>query len=263
MEIQQESLIKFEVGNGVAVITLNRPDVLNSFNKEMALTLQSKLDECVINNEIRAVCLTGEGRAFCAGQDLGEVISENGPELQSIVKDHYNPIVEKIRSLEKPVICAVNGVAAGAGANIALACDIVFAAESASFIQAFSKIGLIPDSGGTFFLPRLIGMQRATALMMLGDKVKAAEAQQMGMIYKVFPDAELKEQAIKTAQHLAKMPTLALGLTKRALNLSMSNPLTIQLKVEEDLQTKAGQSYDYNEGINAFLEKRQPIFKGE
>ncbi|MBA3901233.1 MAG: 2-(1,2-epoxy-1,2-dihydrophenyl)acetyl-CoA isomerase [Bacteroidetes bacterium] len=263
METQQDPLIKFEVDKGVAFITLNRPDVLNSFNREMAMALQKALDNCATNKDIRAVYLTGEGRAFCAGQDLAEAISKDGPELQSIVREHYNPIIEKIRALEKPVVCAVNGVAAGAGANIALACDIVFAAESASFIQAFSKIGLIPDSGGTYFLPRLIGLQRATALMMLGDKVKAQDAVQMGMIYKAVPDNELHEQAKKTAHHLATMPTLGLGLTKRALNLSLSNALTIQLKVEEELQAQAGKSYDYNEGINAFLEKRQPQFKGE
>jgi 2-(1,2-epoxy-1,2-dihydrophenyl)acetyl-CoA isomerase len=263
METQLEPSIIFEIDNGVAFITLNRPDVLNSFNKEMAISLQKALDECSVNKNIRAVYITGQGRAFCAGQDLAEAISKDGPELQSIVKDHYNPIIEKIRGLEKPVVCAVNGVAAGAGANIALACDIVYAAESASFIQAFSKIGLIPDSGGTYFLPRLIGMQRATALMMLGDKVKAQDAVQMGMIYKFFPDDELQEQAKKSARQLATMPTLGLGLTKKALNLSLSNPLTIQLKIEEELQTIAGKSHDYNEGISAFLEKRQPQFKGE
>jgi 2-(1,2-epoxy-1,2-dihydrophenyl)acetyl-CoA isomerase len=263
METQQNTLLKFDVEEGIAYISLNRPDVLNSFNKQMALELQKALDTCAIDTDIRAVYLTGEGRAFCAGQDLAEAISKEGPELQSIVKDHYNPIIEKIRNLEKPVVCAVNGVAAGAGANIALACDIVYAAESASFIQAFSKIGLIPDSGGTYFLPRLVGFQRATALMMLGDKVKAVDAERMGMIYKAVPDNDLHEMAKKTTSQLAKMPTKGLGLTKRALNLSMSNPLTIQLRVEEELQTQAGKTHDYNEGVSAFLEKRPPQFKGE
>lgn len=255
--------IKFEISDSVAKITLNRPDVLNSFNKEMALKLQEALDKSASDKNIRAIYLTGEGRAFCAGQDLAEAIATDGPELQSIVKEHYNPIIEKIRNIEKPVICAVNGVAAGAGANIALACDITIAASSASFIQAFSKIGLIPDSGGTFLLPRLIGMQRAAALMMLGDKIKAEQALQMGMIYKVCEDANLHAEAFAIAKQLSLMPTKGLGLTKRALNLSLTNNLTEQLAVEEQLQTVAGKTYDYNEGVSAFLEKRSPVFKGE
>lgn len=248
--------------NGVAKIILNRPEVLNSVNREMALALQKTLQECEKDDTVRAIHITGAGRAFCAGQDLAEAIAEDGPDLNTIVRDHYNPIISIIRSIEKPVICAVNGVAAGAGANIALACDIVFAGMSASFIQAFSKIGLIPDSGGTFFLPRLIGLQRATALMMLGEKVKGAEAAQMGMIYKACEDGELQSLSLECAYQLAKMPTKGLGYTKRALNLSLFNNLDDQLDVEENLQTKAGQTADYREGVNAFLEKRSPEFKG-
>ncbi len=254
--------VNFTIENGVAKIVLNRPDVLNSFNKEMALALQKVLQDCERNNEVRALHITGEGRAFCAGQDLAEAIATDGPGLNSIVRDHYNPIISSIRSIEKPVVCAVNGVAAGAGANLALACDIIFAGNSASFIQAFSKIGLIPDSGGTFFLPRLVGFQRATALMMLGEKVKAADALSMGMIYKVCEDDNLQQQSMDCAVLLARMPTKGLGLTKRALNLSMFNNLDDQLDVEELLQTKAGKTADYSEGVNAFLEKRSPEFKG-
>ena len=202
-------------------------------------------------------------KAFCAGQDLQEVTDPNGPELTSIVKDHYNPIIERIRNIEKPIIGAVNGVAAGAGANIALACDICVATESSSFIQAFSKIGLIPDSGGTFTLPRLVGMQRAAALMMLGDKVGAKDAEQMGMIYKSFSDETFAEESMKIATKLSNMPTKGIGLTKRALNLSMISDLTTQLKVEEELQTIAGGTHDYNEGVASFLEKRKPEFKGK
>lgn len=256
------SIIKFEIKEGVGIIRLNRPAVFNSFNKEMALACQERLDECESNDDIRALFIIGEGKAFCAGQDLQEVTDPNGPELTAIVRDHYNPIIEKIRNIEKPVVGAVNGVAAGAGANIALACDICVATESASFIQAFSKIGLIPDSGGTFTLPRLIGFQKASALMMLGDKVGALEAERIGMIYKVIPDEHFEDDAFKIATKLAKMPTKGIGLTKRALNLSMISDLSTQLKTEEELQTAAGSTHDYNEGVAAFLEKRKPHFKG-
>jgi 2-(1,2-epoxy-1,2-dihydrophenyl)acetyl-CoA isomerase len=257
-----ESII-FEMKDNVAIIRLNRPEVYNSFNKEMALTLQKRLKECEFKDEIRAIYITGEGKAFCAGQDLQEVTDPNGPELKSIVRDHYNPIIILIRSIEKPIVCAVNGVAAGAGANIALACDITIAAHSASFIQAFSKIGLIPDSGGTFTLPRLIGLQKATAAMMLAEKITSTEAEKMGMIYKVYDDENYAKEAMDVAIRLSQMPTKGLGLTKRALNESLFNSLSDQLDVEEELQTMAGQTIDYNEGVNAFLEKRKPNFEGK
>ncbi len=212
---------------------------------------------------MRCIVLTGEGKAFCAGQDLAEATDPNGPELKSIVGDHYNPIILRIRTIEKPIIAAVNGVAAGAGANIALACDIVFAKESASFIQAFSKIGLIPDSGGTFFLPRLIGWQKATALMMTGDKVSSQDAEKMNMIYKAVADADFDQTVQSFAENLAKMPTRGIGLTKKALNASSKNNLEEQLKVEEMLQTEAGSTEDFKEGTTAFLEKRLPNFKGK
>lgn len=257
-----DSILFNKVG-AVACITLNRPDKYNSFNRALALELQQALDRCRLETDIRAVLLTGAGKAFCAGQDLAEVLTLDDNGLSVILLEQLNPVVEKIRQLQKPVVCAVNGVAAGAGANIALGCDITLAAESASFIQAFSKIGLIPDSGGTYLLPRLIGLQRATALMMLGDKLSASEAAAMGMIYQVCPDDTLQTQALALAERLANMPTRALALTKQALQLSLSNDLTAQLAVEEQLQSIAGRTADYKEGVQAFVEKRSPIFKGE
>ena len=257
------TFIKTETDGSVMKITLNRPDKFNSFNREMALQLQSALDLANHDKKIRAIYLTGEGKAFCAGQDLSEAMDKSGPGIERIVREHYNPIIVKIRTIEKPVICAVNGVAAGAGANIAFACDVVIAATSVAFIQAFSKIGLIPDSGGTFFLPRLIGFGKASALMMLGDKVSATDAEKMGMIYKVIDDANLHTEALAIAKTLADMPTKGIGLTKKLLNQSMSNSLEQQLRAEGDEQVIAAQSYDYNEGVNAFLEKRKPAFKGE
>lgn len=208
--------LKTSLENGVLFISLNRPEVFNSFNKEMALELQRTLDDANLDDTIRSIVITGEGKAFCAGQDLVEATDPNGPELQTIVREHYNPIIEKIRSIEKPIIAAVNGVAAGAGANIALACDIVLAKESASFIQAFSKIGLIPDSGGTFFLPRLVGMQKALALMITGEKVMAMDAERMNMIFKAIPDDNFEEEVKKLAKTLAQMPTKGIGLTKKS-----------------------------------------------
>ena len=257
------SHIEINIEDQVCIIKLNRPEVFNSFNKEMAFELQEILDNCEKNSSVRSILLTGEGKAFCAGQDLQELTAPDGPKLSDIVREHYNPIIKRIRSIEKPIVCAVNGVAAGAGANIALACDITIAGESVAFIQAFSKIGLIPDSGGTFFLPRSIGMQKATALMMLADKVMAADAEKMGMIYKVCADESLVEETLKVAKKLAALPTIGLGLTKRALNKSITNDLTAQLALEDELQTAAGKTYDYNEGVAAFLEKRKPKFKGE
>ena len=255
--------IHLETKEGIAFIHLNRPSVFNSFNQEMAFSMHEALDSCQEDKSIRTVVIKGTGRAFCAGQDLQEVTDPAGPLLTTIVRDHYNPIIERIRNLNKPVIAAVNGVAAGAGANIALACDITLACESSSFIQAFSKIGLIPDSAGTFFLPRLIGFQRASALMMLGDKVSAKEAETMGMIYKTVKDEEFEEAVDQLAKKLANMPTKGLAFTKQALNRSMQNNLSSQLALEEQLQTKASMTYDYKEGVAAFLEKRNPEFKGE
>jgi len=251
------------VENGVLILKLNRPSVFNSFNREMALALHEEFKSGARNEEVRVIVITGEGKAFCAGQDLAEATDPNGPELKTIVKDHYNPIIELIRTIEKPIIAGVNGVAAGAGANIALACDITIAKESASFIQAFSKIGLIPDSGGTFFLPRIIGTQKALALMMTGDKISAIDADKMNMIYKAVPDEEFENELYKFANQIATMPTKGLGLTKKAVNASLSNDLTTQLALEEVLQTEAGQTYDFNEGVSAFLEKRAPEFKGK
>ena len=251
------------LNNGVFKITLNRPEVYNSFNQAMAFSMQKELDYCAQNDEIRTILITGSGKAFCAGQDLSEATDPSGPELESIVRDHYNPIILKIRSIEKPVIAAVNGVAAGAGANIALACDLTIAQENASFIQAFSKIGLIPDSGGTYFLPRIIGVQKALALMFTGDKISAKEAEELNMIYKCIPEEKFEDFTLKIAEKMALMPTRAFGLTKKAVNQSLDNTLEQQLNLEEKLQTEAGKTEDFQEGVQAFLEKRKAKFKGK
>jgi len=255
------STIQWNIADGMAWLSLNRPEVFNSFNREMALQLQQLLDECENNPEVKVICLTGTGKAFCAGQDLGEATDPEGPAISTIVKEHYNPIILRLRKLKKPVVAAVNGVAAGAGANIALACDIVIAKESASFIQAFSKIGLIPDSGGTYTLPRLIGYQKALALMMTGDKLSAADAEKMGMIYKVFPDDQFETDCQKFVRNIASMPLQALVYTKEALNSSGQNSLEQQLDLEAMLQEKCAATDDFKEGVQAFLEKRKPNFK--
>ena len=257
------SSILFEIKNAVAYLTLNRPEKFNSFNREMALLMQAKLDEAASMHEVRAVYITGAGKAFCAGQDISELVGDDKIEIAQILSEHYNPIVKRIRNMQKPVVAAINGVAAGAGANIALCCDVVVAAASASFIQAFSKIGLIPDSGGTFTLPRLIGWQKASALMMTGDKVVAADAEKMGMIYKIFADETFGEESKKIALNLAQMPTKGLAYTKHALNNSFHNSWEEQLSLEDEYQQKSALTDDYNEGINSFLEKRVPNFKGQ
>ena len=249
--------------NTICRITLNRPEVFNSFNKKMALDLQDALRIANSDENIRLITIEGAGKAFCAGQDLAEATDANGPSMGEIVKNHYNPIITLIRQSEKPVIALVNGVAAGAGANIALACDITIAKKSASFIQAFSKIGLIPDSGGTYFLPRIIGSQKALALMMTGDKVSAIEAEHLNMIYKAVEDEEFDSFVQSFTSTIASMPTKGLALTKKAVNESFQNNLEQQLSLELDLQVEAGQTDDFKEGVQAFLEKRKAIFKGK
>jgi 2-(1,2-epoxy-1,2-dihydrophenyl)acetyl-CoA isomerase len=255
------SSILFEVKDSIGIITLNRPDKLNSVNREMALSMQEKLDDC-INTTVRCVYITGAGKGFCAGQDLSEVTGPDAPSFNVILSEHYNPIVTRIRRLEKPVVAAVNGVAAGAGANIALCCDVVVAAESASFIQAFSKIGLVPDSSGTYILPRLIGWQKASAIMMLGTKVSAAEAERIGMIYQFFSDETFTENSMNIAKYLAQMPTKGLAYTKLLLNNSLSTHFDEQLQDENIFQQRAAETEDYQEGVKAFMEKRKPNFKG-
>jgi 2-(1,2-epoxy-1,2-dihydrophenyl)acetyl-CoA isomerase len=259
------NFILVDIEAGVMKITLNRPEVLNSFTLQMAQELHQALDVARAEKAIRAVLLTGAGRGFCAGQDLAAVPLEGEGKLDLgiIVRQTYNPVIAAIRKLDMPVICAVNGVAAGAGANLAIACDIVIASDNASFIQSFSKIGLVPDTAGTFFLPRAIGLPMATALMMTGEKITAARAAELGMIYRVVPQDQLESESMKLAQTLSQMPTKGLALTKRALNASFTNDLDAQLTLEEQLQRDAGRTRDFEEGVAAFKEKRPPVFTGE
>lgn len=256
--------IRFQTDQGVATITLCRPDVLNSFNRRMAQELQGALVKAGADPAVRAVLLTGSGRGFCAGQDLAEATAGDvsAIDLGDIVKLCYTPIVRALRELEKPVVCAVNGVAAGAGANLAFACDIVIAAEDAAFIQSFSKVGLVPDTGGSFFLPRLVGPARATAMMFLAEKIPAVKALEWGMIHDVVPGTVLVDTATALARQLATMPTRGLALTKKLLNASMANDLDAQLALEEEMQRQAGRTEDFAEGVRAFLEKRKPTYKG-
>ena len=256
--------IRYVVADGVATITLHRPEVLNSFTRPMSAELQAALRQAADDAAVRAVLLTGAGRAFCAGQDLAEAMPQNAPAppIEEIVRTSYNPVVLAIRALPKPVVCAVNGIAAGAGANLALACDIVLAADSASFLQAFVKIGLVPDTGGTWTLPRLVGPARAAALAMLGERLSAADAQAMGMIWRVVPADQLLTEARVLAERLATQPTRAIGLLKRMLDASATNGLEAQLELEAELQGEAGRGEDYREGVGAFLAKRPPRFTG-
>lgn len=257
------SEILFELKENIALLTLNRPEKLNAVNRGMSLELQDQLLACDENDDVRAVVLTGAGRAFCSGQDLTEFPPDRLPDFEKSLDEVYNPVIRLLKTVRKPVLCAVNGVAAGAGANIALACDIVVAVSSAHFVQAFSKIGLIPDCAGTFFLPRLIGLQKATALMMLGDKVSAADAEKMGMIYACFDEAEFTTKTFQIASVLSKLPTAALILTRKALLESSTNNLEQQLELEKKYQHKAGHTLDFKEGVTAFLQKRAPVFTGK
>ncbi len=255
--------VLLNISDHIGRINLNRPEAYNSVNAALASELLDALDECQINDDVRCIVLTGSGKAFCTGQDLKEVTGDNPPKFKDLLEQRYTPISLKLRQIEKPIFAAVNGVAAGAGANFALNCDIVVAHENASFIQAFSAIGLIPDSGGTFILPRLIGTAKATAISMLGDKISAKEAEEMGMIYKYFSAETFEEEVQKLATKLVNMPTKGLGLTKRAFNQSVRNSFEEQLSLEKKLQLEAASTEDYREGVTAFIEKRKPVFKGK
>ena len=260
-----QSSILLEIAQGVALLTLNRPNSLNSFNTEMHAEMREAISQIRKNSEVRALVITGAGRGFCAGQDLSDRnVAPNSevPDLGESIEKRYNPLLRSIRELPLPVICAVNGVAAGAGANIALACDITLAAKSASFIQAFCKIGLVPDSGGTWSLPHLVGIARAKGLAFLGDKLSAEKAEQWGLIWRCVEDDQLMDEAMQLARHLATQPTKGLALIKRALHASTDNSFDQQLDLERDLQRLAGRTDDYREGVAAFMEKRTPNFKG-
>jgi 2-(1,2-epoxy-1,2-dihydrophenyl)acetyl-CoA isomerase len=257
--------IRFESGEGIARITLNRPDRLNSFTTQMHGELRDALERVAQDGSARVLLLTGAGRGFCAGQDLADRAVTPGSEavdLGASIESHYGPLVHALRNLPLPVVCAVNGVAAGAGANIALACDLVIACRSASFIQAFCKIGLVPDSGGTFFLPRLVGTARAMGLAMLGEKLAAEDAAAWGLIWKCVDDDQFAASVEALLNDLAKAPTAGLAAIKRAIHASADNTLDAQLALERDTQRTLGASADYREGVAAFLEKRPPSFTG-
>jgi len=258
--------IQFKIDNGIAVLTLNRPDRLNSFTQAMHGEVRDALDQLQADKSVRVLVLTGAGRGFCAGQDLNDRAVEpggKGVDLGESVEKFYAPLVTTLRTLPMPVICAVNGVAAGAGANLALACDIVLAAKSSSFIEAFCKLGLIPDTGGTWVLPRLIGPARAMGLALLGDKLPAEKAEEWGLIWRCVPDEALMDEAMAMAEHFAKAPTKGLAFTKKAMLASWTNTLEQQLQMEAGMMRELGYSHDYREGVAAFIEKRQPQFKGE
>ncbi|MDM9636933.1 2-(1,2-epoxy-1,2-dihydrophenyl)acetyl-CoA isomerase PaaG [Acinetobacter nosocomialis] len=254
-----------EEKNGVGCLTFNRPKALNSFNVDMHREVAEVLNLWTKNPDVRCVVISGEGRGFCAGQDLGDrVVDPNAeaPDLGYSIETYYNPLIKTIVNMPKPVICAVNGVAAGAGANIALACDLVIAAKSANFVQAFCRLGLVPDSAGTWFLPRAVGHARAMGLALLGDKLPAETAKEWGMIWDVVEDAELKTKVTELAERLAKQPTFGLSLIKKAIHQSSNNTFDEQMLLERDLQRIAGRSEDYREGVQAFMNKREPNFKG-
>ena len=258
----KESSVLSEIGGGVAVVTLNRPDKLNAFNEEMHLALRAVLERAEADSSVRALLLTGAGRGFCAGQDLGDRNVSGDVDLGHTLENFYNPLIRKLRALPLPVVCAVNGVAAGAGANIALACDIVLAARSAKFVQAFCRLGLVPDSGGTYSLPRLVGEARAKGLALLGEPLTAERAEAWGLIWRAVDDEALMEEARKLATHLVTQPTAGLAKSKQAIQASLDNDLDAQLDLERDLQREAGRSADYREGVAAFMEKRAAVFQG-
>jgi len=255
--------ILFETQDNIAEIKLNRPQLLNSFNYEMADEFLDALKKCAKNKKIRAIIITGTGRGFCAGQDLEEATRKNGPTIDNIIDHTYNPIIKMITSIEKPIICYVNGIAAGAGANLAISCDITFAASSAKFIQSFVNIGLVPDSGGTYNLPRLIGKQKAAGLMFSGEKISSAEAEKIGMIYKSVDDENGYQITLDFAKKISEKPTKSIGLIKNLLNLSNRNNLSKQLELEKKYQITAAKSTDHKEGVKAFFEKRKPKYIGE